>query len=94
MDGQGQYSVIAEECSNNAVILCPRALRNRVQPREPSECGLVRTDCPPTIPAINGFLIEERGRGIQNDMDNLLVDMANLFQAMGALSLLVRNSAS
>ena len=71
--------IIAENCSTNTITRCPRELIDREQPREPHVPGPLRTNYPPT-PPIEGFLTEKENQEIKNEMDNLLVDVANRFQ--------------
>ena len=75
--------ITAENCSTNTITQCPRELFDREQPREPHVLGPLRTNYSPIPPIADGFLTEEEVNEIRNEMDSLLVDVANRFQ--GAL---------
>ena len=45
--------------------------------------GPLKTDFPAIVPQVEGFLDEDQKRKIRNEVDNLLVDVANQFHAAG-----------
>ena len=49
------------------------------QPTQPNIPDPLRTNYPPTPPAIDGWLQDVQQRAILNEADNLLVDLANQF---------------
>ena len=73
--------VIAESCSTDTITRPPRMLANRAQPHEPQIPGPLRTLFPPQPPVVDGFLSIAQDYEITNEMQNLLVDVANKFQA-------------
>ena len=75
--------VIAESCSTNTITRCAREYIAREQPTQPNIPDPLRTNYPPTPPAIDGFLQDVQQRAILNEVDNLLVDLANQFHRAG-----------
>ena len=71
--------IFAEEQSADTITRCPAQFIARELPPSPYIPQPLRTSYPPRVPPFSGYLSDEQERRFKNEIDNLLVDVANMF---------------
>ena len=71
--------IFAEEQSANTITRCPAQFIARELLPSPYIPQHLRTSYPPRVPPLSGYLGDEQERRLKNEIDNLLVDVANMF---------------
>ena len=71
--------IIAEGCSTDCITRPPRDVADREQPHEPPATTPLRTLFPPDASFTDGYLTIEQDLAITNEMQNMPVDLANMF---------------
>lgn len=74
--------IFAEQHSANTITRCPAQFIARELPPSPYIPQPLRTSYPPRVPplsGLSGYLNDEQERRLKNEIDNLLVDVANMF---------------